>query len=193
MLFVATGVHSSANDEQSEQRDIETGVGQVHLQCRIGASDIDVIAMSNPLNLDLRARAELLTYLVVSHLLARQMTGEWLSVEHLVESTTLWLKTNGGGADVMQRVMLSTRALDIARCLEQTLGPAVAPGSVTALFCESAPRFPFAGRQRYLPALPHTPGRLWLLPNPLTASLSSDKRTMSAAHDGPSAKTSRSS
>ncbi|XUW90944.1 hypothetical protein OH764_28900 [Burkholderia sp. M6-3] len=91
--------------------------------------------MSKPLNLDLRARAELLTYLVVSHLLARQMTGEWLSVEHLVESTTLWLKTNGGGADVMQRVMLSTRALDVARGLEQTLGPAVAPASVTALFC----------------------------------------------------------
>jgi len=116
---------------------METGVGQVRLQCRIEVSDIDVIAMSNPLNLDLRARAELLAYLVVSHLLARQMTGEWLSVEHLVESTTLWLKTNGGGADVMQRVMLSTRALDVARGLEQTLGPAVAPGSVTALFCEN--------------------------------------------------------
>jgi hypothetical protein len=37
----------------------------------------------------------------------------------------------------MQRVMLSTRALDIARDLEQTLGSAVAPGSVTALFCEN--------------------------------------------------------
>jgi len=102
-----------------------------------GTSSYEPPSVDNPLNLDLRARAELLAYLVVSHLLARQMTGEWLSVEHLVESTTLWLKTNGGGADVMQRVMLSTRALDIARCLEQTLGLAVAPGSVTALFCEN--------------------------------------------------------
>ncbi|CAD6562262.1 hypothetical protein LMG28727_07701 [Paraburkholderia kirstenboschensis] len=98
---------------------------------------MDITTMSNPLNLDLRARAELLAYLVASHLLARQMTGEWLSVDHLVESTVMWLKTNGGGADVMQRVMLSTRALDLARGLEKTLGSAVAPGSVTALFCEN--------------------------------------------------------
>ncbi|MFM0475706.1 hypothetical protein [Paraburkholderia strydomiana] len=93
--------------------------------------------MSNPLNLDLRARAELLAYLVASHLLARHMTGEWLSVEHVVESTTLWLRTNGGGADVMQRVMLSARAHDIARHLERTLGSAVTPKSVKALFCEN--------------------------------------------------------
>ncbi len=45
------------------------------------------LTMSTPLNMDLRARAELLTYLVVSHLLARHMTGDWLSVEHVVEST----------------------------------------------------------------------------------------------------------
>ncbi|MGY6163996.1 hypothetical protein [Paraburkholderia strydomiana] len=51
--------------------------------------------MNNPLNLDLRARAELLAYLVASHLLARQMTGEWLSATRVVESTLLWLKTNG--------------------------------------------------------------------------------------------------
>ncbi|WP_429294725.1 hypothetical protein [Paraburkholderia sp. CI3] len=93
--------------------------------------------MSNPLNLDLRARAELLAYLVAPHLLARQMTGEWLSVGHVVESTALWLKTNGGGADVMERVMLSARAHDIARGLEKTSGSAIAPGSVTALFCEN--------------------------------------------------------
>lgn len=44
-----------------------------------------IFAMSKPLNVDLRARAELLAYLVVSHLLARQMSGEWLSVEHLAD------------------------------------------------------------------------------------------------------------
>ena len=49
----------------------------------------------------------------------------------------LWLKTNGGGADVMQRVMLSARAHDIARGLEKTLGPALTPKTVTALFCEN--------------------------------------------------------
>jgi len=93
--------------------------------------------MSNPLNLDLRARAELLAYLVAGHLLARQKTGEWLSVDHLVESTVLWLKTNGGGADVIERVMLSTRALSIARSVEMELASAVMPTSVTELFCEN--------------------------------------------------------
>ena len=88
--------------------------------------------MNNPLNLDLRARAELLAYLVAAHLLARQMTGEWLSAAHVVESTQLWLKTNGGGADVMQRVMLSAQAVDIARRLEKTLQPAVTPKSHAA-------------------------------------------------------------
>ncbi|WP_307252028.1 hypothetical protein [Paraburkholderia graminis] len=93
--------------------------------------------MNNPINLDLHARAELLAYLVAAHLLARQMTGQWLSAAHVVESTRLWLKTNGGGADVMQRVMLSAQAVDIARRLEKTLQPAVTPKSVPALFCEN--------------------------------------------------------
>lgn len=83
--------------------------------------------MNNPLNLDLRARAELLAYLVSSHLLARQLTGAWLSSDHVVESTTLWLKTNGGGADVVQRVMLSSRALEVARQLETAPLPAFSP------------------------------------------------------------------
>jgi hypothetical protein len=43
--------------------------------------------------------------------------GEWLSVSNVVESTLLWLKTNGGGADVMQQVMLSAQWIspDVSR------------------------------------------------------------------------------
>ena len=93
--------------------------------------------MNNPLNLDLRARAELLAYLVSSHLLAKQLTGDWLSPDHVVESTTLWLKTNGGGADVMQRVMLSSRALEVAQGLETAQLPAFTSGLITTLFCEN--------------------------------------------------------
>ena len=114
-------------------------------------------AMSNPLNMDLRARAELLSYLVASHLLARHMTGNWLSVEHVVESTALWLKTNGAGAQVMERGMLSTRAHDMAQRLENTLGSAVTSKSVTALFCENLRldfRSPVA-RQIYQHCLTH--------------------------------------
>lgn len=94
-------------------------------------------AMGNPLNLDLRARAELLACLVASHLVARQMTGDWLSVHHVVESTALWLKTNGGGADVMQRVTLSTRALEVARELETASLSEFTPQLATTLFCEN--------------------------------------------------------
>ncbi|NYH26043.1 hypothetical protein [Paraburkholderia bryophila] len=93
--------------------------------------------MDNPLNLDLRARAELLAYLVASHLLARQMTGDWLSSDHVVESTAIWLRKNGGGADVLQRVMLSTRALEVAQHLEGISVAEVTPQVVRTLFCEN--------------------------------------------------------
>ncbi|ASL48976.1 hypothetical protein bAD24_p01395 (plasmid) [Burkholderia sp. AD24] len=93
--------------------------------------------MNNPLNLDLRARAEFLAYLVASHLLARQITGNWLSADHVVESAALWLRTNGGGADVMERVMLSTRALAIAEQLEAEPTPEFMPQPIASLFCEN--------------------------------------------------------
>ncbi|MEM5440065.1 hypothetical protein [Paraburkholderia diazotrophica] len=71
--------------------------------------------MSTPLNLDLQARAELLAYLVVSQLLAKAITGEWLSPLHTVESTRLWLLKNGGGADLIDRARLSSCAAGLAK------------------------------------------------------------------------------
>jgi hypothetical protein len=93
--------------------------------------------VNNPLNLDLQARAELLAYLVSSHLLARQLTGDWLSPEHVVESTTMWLSANGAGADVMQRVILSGRALKLAQELETAKLPLFSPELIDTLFCEN--------------------------------------------------------
>jgi hypothetical protein len=93
--------------------------------------------MSRPLNLDLSARAELLTYLVASHLLTREMTGEWLSVEHVVESTKLWLSSNGGGADLMQRAHLASQALDIAKRIALTSATRFDSRTVTGMFCEN--------------------------------------------------------
>jgi hypothetical protein len=119
--------------------------------------------VKNPLNLDLRARAELLAYLVSSHLLARQLTGDWLSPDHVVESTTLWLDTNGGGADVMQRVMLSSRALELARQLETARLPAFSRQTFTALFCENL-RLDFhsgAARAIYQHCLTYLAGTRW--------------------------------
>lgn len=96
-----------------------------------------IFAMSNPLNMDLRVRAELLAYLVVSHLLARQKSGEWLSMEHLADSTMLWLKANGVVAEGMQWVLLCARALVVAEGLEDALQFDVTPESVRTLFCEN--------------------------------------------------------
>jgi hypothetical protein len=93
--------------------------------------------MSNSLNTDLRARAELLAYLVVSQLLARQMSGKWLSVEHLADSTMLWLKANGVSVEGMQRVLLGAQALDVAEGLEDSRQFDVTPESVRTLFCEN--------------------------------------------------------
>ncbi|WP_147329576.1 hypothetical protein [Paraburkholderia sp. DHOC27] len=93
--------------------------------------------MNHPLNMDLRARAELLTYLVSSHLMARQLTGDWLSPTHVVESTTIWLNANGAGAGVMQRVMLSSRALTIAKEVESARLPIFSPERLATLFCEN--------------------------------------------------------
>ncbi|MDR3570596.1 MAG: hypothetical protein P4L81_00125 [Candidatus Pacebacteria bacterium] len=97
----------------------------------------DSTTLTNPLNLDLRARTELLTYLVASHFIARQTTGEWLSSDHVVESTKLWLATNGGGTDILQRVMLASRAREIAEQFELISPPAFDPGQVTSMFCEN--------------------------------------------------------
>jgi hypothetical protein len=83
-------------------------------------------SVTNPLNFDLRARAELLTYLVASHLFARRMTGDWLSSDHVVESTRIWLATNDGGADLLQRVMLSrVRDTSLNRSHPRTRSPSI--------------------------------------------------------------------
>jgi hypothetical protein len=63
---------------------------------------------------DISAQAELMTFLVVSQLVKRHLTGRWLKVEHVVESTHLWLHVNGGGIDWIQRVMLASRAQELA-------------------------------------------------------------------------------
>lgn len=70
--------------------------------------------MTRLLDFDLLARTELLTYLVASQLAMREKTGRWLKVEHVVESTHLWLRLNGREADWLQRVTLACRAQYLA-------------------------------------------------------------------------------
>ncbi|MFM0319988.1 hypothetical protein PQR36_34285 [Paraburkholderia nemoris] len=63
--------------------------------------------MNNPLNLDLRARAELLAYLVSSHLLAKQLTGVFAQPQALLRSGKLspeqlarWRQSRNAWSDV---------------------------------------------------------------------------------------------
>ena len=70
--------------------------------------------MAIPYNLDDEARNELLTYLVVSQLVGRARSGEWLAREHLIESASLWLKANGGNCDLADQLRLAAESGKIA-------------------------------------------------------------------------------
>jgi len=60
------------------------------------------------------AQAEFLTYLVMSQLVKHHLTGRWLTVEHLVESTHLWMQVNDHVIDVLERVSLASLAREMA-------------------------------------------------------------------------------
>lgn len=56
--------------------------------------------------LDDEARAELLCFLVVAQLFTYAREGEWLPIDHLVASATMWLASNGAESDWLDRVRL---------------------------------------------------------------------------------------
>ncbi|SOE52998.1 hypothetical protein SAMN05446635_0479 [Burkholderia sp. OK233] len=66
-------------------------------------------------SLDVYAR--LLCFLTLSELFAFVSHGEWLRVDHLVESTRIWLHRRGYPADWRVRIQLSRTAADLARRL----------------------------------------------------------------------------
>ncbi|MFP3703361.1 hypothetical protein SB783_05110 [Paraburkholderia sp. SIMBA_009] len=49
--------------------------------------------------IDEESKAELLTFLVVGHLVAIARSGEQLRTDHLIEASRLWLQSNGGECD----------------------------------------------------------------------------------------------
>lgn len=71
-----------------------------------------------PLRFDLQAQADLLAFLVISHLATKFATGEWMSLANTVESSVFWLQSTARDNDVIQRVMLASRALAIAKTFE---------------------------------------------------------------------------
>jgi hypothetical protein len=74
--------------------------------------------MQMPLRQDLRAQSELLAYLVISQLVSKHATGDWMSVAHTVESVQMWLQSCKRDEDLTRRVMVATRACEIAQRIE---------------------------------------------------------------------------
>jgi hypothetical protein len=90
--------------------------------------------MKMPLRQDLRAQSELLAYLVISQLVSTHATGEWLSVANTVESVQLWLQSSKGDDDLIRRVMVATRARELAHRIESELHLALSGSVVAAMF-----------------------------------------------------------
>ncbi|CAM2159352.1 putative Fis family transcriptional regulator (plasmid) [Pararobbsia alpina] len=61
------------------------------------------------------AQAELLTFLVISQLFARNTTGHWMTVEDFIGSSIIWPSTGYHSNDVVRRSMLASRALKPAQ------------------------------------------------------------------------------
>lgn len=64
--------------------------------------------------LDPETRAELLTFLVVGQLFALARRGEWLRTGHLIESSQIWLSSNGARCDWMERARLIAACRELA-------------------------------------------------------------------------------
>ncbi|MGF6758941.1 hypothetical protein [Paraburkholderia sp. GAS42] len=104
-----------------------------------------------------------MTYLIASQLLANHLTDEWLTVDHVIESTKMWLASNGCGAQLVQRAMLSSRATEIAQRIAKAQPAVLATGVVTTLFSEKL-RLDFRNgqtRELYQMSLNYLIGTRW--------------------------------
>ncbi|CAL8473595.1 hypothetical protein [Caballeronia sp. S22] len=92
---------------------------------------------------DLQAQAEMLTFLVVSHLATKFATGGWMSVENTVESSAYWSGSMQRDEDVVPRTMLASSACSIAEAIERETGLAL-NGSALATIFDSNLRLDFS-------------------------------------------------
>jgi len=99
--------------------------------------------MEPPVHGNVRLQAELLTFLVISNLATRFATGGWMSAESTVESSTYWVRTMQRDEDVVARVMLTSRAVCIAKAIEAETGCTL-NGSALASIFDSNLRLDFA-------------------------------------------------
>lgn len=83
---------------------------------------------------DSRAQIEMLTFLVISHLATKFATGGWMSIENTVESSVYWSKSIQRDEDVVRRVMLTSRALSIAKTIEEKTGLTLNGSALASIF-----------------------------------------------------------
>ena len=66
----------------------------------------------------LTSQAELLTFLVISQLFERYSTGQWMTIEGIVECSTFAPGHSYDSNDVVRRSMLASRALKLEQDIE---------------------------------------------------------------------------
>jgi hypothetical protein len=79
-------------------------------------------------------QSELLAYLVISQLVTRHGTGGWKSVAQPVESVQMWLQSSNRDEDLTRRVMVATRARELAQRIESELHMALNGNFVASMF-----------------------------------------------------------
>jgi hypothetical protein len=93
--------------------------------------------MKMPLRQDPRAQSELLAYPVISQLVSRHATGDRMSVAHTVESVQMWLRASKRDDDLIRRVIVATRACELAHRIESELHLALSGSVVASMFDEN--------------------------------------------------------
>jgi len=76
------------------------------------------LEMTLPVRTNLRAQAEMMSFLVVSHLATKFATHRWMSIEDAVASSSYWSKSMQRDEDVVLRVILGNRALSTRKQLK---------------------------------------------------------------------------
>jgi hypothetical protein len=79
------------------------------------------------------ARADLLCFLVATVAASHTLTHDW-RIDHLVESSRIWLTRNAVSMDWLNRVLLGQLALKIAKRELKDAGIAMRQSDVQALF-----------------------------------------------------------
>jgi hypothetical protein len=86
----------------------------VGTMARLHLRKSDKVTAVETANLDDEARAELLCYLVVGHLVAMARTDTWLRTDHLVESALIWVASNGADCAWSERAEFARASAGLA-------------------------------------------------------------------------------